>query len=58
MKKYPTEKVLEEDFFFERLGEFYPIEDYGGWVGLCEECHHEVLNYYLNKNLDSEKEVN
>lgn len=58
LKKYPIEKLLDLDFFIERLGEFYPIEEFGGWAAVCNECHEDVQNYYADKDLNSEKETN
>jgi len=49
LKKYPIEKVLDDDFVLERKNEFYPEEEFGDMAHVCEKCHIELLEYYLNK---------
>lgn len=49
MKKYPTARLMNSDFFLERKNEFYPDEEYGEYAHVCEDCHKELIAYYLNK---------
>ncbi len=47
MKKYPPHKILDWEFMLERKNEFYPHNEYGGVVSVCEDCHDELIEYYL-----------
>lgn len=47
MKKYPIEKLLDEEFIQERKNEFYPDNEYGDMASVCEECHQDLIEYYF-----------
>jgi hypothetical protein len=49
MRKYPLEKILDDDFIHERKNEFYPDEEFGDMARVCPKCDKELLDYYLNK---------
>lgn len=49
MRKYPTEKLLDDEFVCERKNEFYPFEEFGDMAQVCEKCDAELSDYYLNK---------
>lgn len=49
LKKYPIEKVLDDEFLYERKNEFYPDEEFGDLASVCEKCNQELLDYYFNK---------
>jgi hypothetical protein len=50
MKRFSQEKLNNLAFFMERKNEFYPDEEYGEYAYVCENCHKELIAYYLNKN--------
>lgn len=49
LKKYPPEKLRNDEFFTERKNEFYPDEQFGEFALVCPKCHEELVKYYLNK---------
>lgn len=49
LKPYSPEKRADTEFFEERLNEFYPENEFLGYVYICECCHSELLDHYLNK---------
>jgi hypothetical protein len=49
MKKWPIEKLLDNDFVNERKDEFYPRDEYGDYSIVCEKCNEELLEYFLYK---------
>jgi hypothetical protein len=46
MRKYPLEKLLDEDFLRERKNEFYPDEEYGEFAQVCKDCNAALIEYY------------
>jgi hypothetical protein len=49
MSKYPNEKLDDPAFMKERKEEFYPSEEYGECVEICENCMKEMAMHYLEK---------
>jgi hypothetical protein len=49
MAKYQTHKLLDQQFVMERKNEFYPDEEFGEFVSVCEDCHVKLLKYCLNE---------
>ncbi len=45
MRKFPPEKRLNNDFFYERKEEFYPSEQFGDYVACCEKCSDKLMEY-------------
>lgn len=50
MNEYSPEKLLDDRFWYERKNEFYPNDEWGNCVVICEECKNILLEYKL-KNL-------
>lgn len=36
LENFSREKITDEDFFFERKNEFYPDEEFGEFVEICD----------------------
>jgi hypothetical protein len=49
LKKYPIEKLMDDEFFVERKNEFYPKEEFGDFGLVCPDCHEGLVKYYLTK---------
>jgi len=49
LEKYPLHKLHDHDFVTERINEFYPQDEFGEFVFVCEKCNSEMEKYYLIK---------
>lgn len=56
INKYPIEKILDDDFYKERLNEFYPEEEWGGRAQFCDDCYldFQCAKIELEKSNNSE----
>jgi len=53
IRKWPIEKILDVDFFWERKDEFYPTEEFGEYVKVCDACDTELLNYFYREKFST-----
>lgn len=43
IEKYPAHKIFDDEFCRERKEEFYPSEEFGDKVQVCEEHYQEYI---------------
>lgn len=50
LEQFSREKIFDDEFIRERKNEFYPEEEFGNYVKICERHFDECLEF-SNKNL-------
>lgn len=43
LKQFSLEKILDEKFVEERKEEFYPSDEYGTGIGICQSCVNALI---------------
>lgn len=46
VQKWSVERREDPEAFMERLNEFYPEEEFGGYAPVCDKCHEAIMRFY------------